>query len=146
PFFDGNDLTVAVIGNGGSYLVSPVAFVNYPGLVYSDQVKSKEHFYESLDFSLNSSLSEEVTDLSQKIANSIGVKGYARLDFKMNKNQPEFLEINCTPGFSNIYSTLPLLYQKMNIGYSELISRIIKLALEDYEINKRYLYGKEQMK
>ncbi|MDF3818834.1 D-alanine--D-alanine ligase, partial [Leptospira sp. 96542] len=42
PFFDGNDLTVAVIGNGGSYLVSPVAFVNYPGLVYSDQVKSKE--------------------------------------------------------------------------------------------------------
>ncbi|PJZ45298.1 D-alanine--D-alanine ligase family protein [Leptospira brenneri] len=143
-YLSGKELTVGVFGNRGKYQVSPIAFVDYPGIVYSDIVKSKESFVESLDFSVPKELSDTLEKYSIKVAELLGSSGYIRLDFKLEKNLPYFLEANATPGFSNIYSTLPLLWEKTGKTYSELLNYCLDLGFEEYQNHNRYQYAKDR--
>ncbi|TGL37317.1 D-alanine--D-alanine ligase family protein [Leptospira perdikensis] len=143
-YLSGRELTIAVIGNQGKYQVTPPAYVEYPGTVYSDSVKSKDSFVESLDFSVSKELSNLLEDYSLKVAKLLGSSGYIRLDFKLEKNLPFLLEVNATPGFSNIYSTLPLLWEKTGKNYSELLNYCLDLGFEEYHHHFRYQYAKDR--
>ncbi|MBM9589343.1 D-alanine--D-alanine ligase [Leptospira sp. 201903075] len=143
-YLSGRELTIAVLGNQGNYKVTPPAFVDYPGSVYSDLVKSKESFVESLDFSVPEDLSNSLKDYSSKIAELLGCSGYIRLDFKLEKDLPFLLEVNATPGFSHIYSTLPLLWEKTGQTYSELLNHCLDLGFEEYHHHFRYQYAKDR--
>jgi D-alanine-D-alanine ligase len=67
----------------------------------------------------------------------------ARVDFLLEKEgqrgEPPRLfinEINTIPGFTSI-SMYPKLWKASGISYSELIDRLIELALERYEEKER---------
>ena len=47
-------------------------------------------------------------------------------------HEPYILEINTIPGFTDI-SMYPKLWEASGIGYSELIDRLIQLALERHQ-------------
>ncbi|EOQ97925.1 D-alanine--D-alanine ligase C-terminal domain protein [Leptospira wolbachii serovar Codice str. CDC] len=143
-YLSGRELTIAVLGNQGNYQAIPPAFVDYPGSVYSDLVKSKESFVESLDFQVPGELSDSLQSYSLKIAELLGSSGYIRLDFKLEKEQPYLLEVNATPGFSSIYSTLPLLWGNSGKTYSELINHCLELGFEEYNHHFRYQYAKDR--
>jgi D-alanine-D-alanine ligase len=55
----------------------------------------------------------------------------ARVDFFLDKKSHKFYlnEINTIPGFTNI-SMYPKLWEATGISYSELIDRLIQLALQ----------------
>jgi D-alanine-D-alanine ligase len=61
----------------------------------------------------------------------------ARVDFFL-KNGEEIIvnEINTIPGFTRI-SMYPKLWEASGISYRELIDRLIELALERFEREKR---------
>ena len=61
---------------------------------------------------------------------ALGCCGAARVDvFLTPDNEVVINEINTLPGFTNI-SMYPKLWQASGLGYSELITRLIELALE----------------
>jgi len=82
-------------------------------------------------------LSAEINDKIRAIAiqayQTLECSGMARVDvFLTNDNEVIINEINTLPGFTNI-SMYPKLWQASGIGYSELITRLIMLALERHQ-------------
>jgi D-alanine-D-alanine ligase len=69
---------------------------------------------------------------------SIDCSGLARVDFFLEKETNRILlnEINTMPGFT-AYSMYPKLWEATGIPYSELLDRLITLALQRYEEKKR---------
>ncbi|PJZ86088.1 D-alanine--D-alanine ligase family protein [Leptospira harrisiae] len=143
-YLSGRELTIGVIGNKGSYMATVPAFVDYPGFVYSDLVKSKESFVESLDFLVPVELSNSLQTYALQIANILESSGYIRIDFKMENDFPFLLEVNATPGFSSIYSTLPLLWEKSGRSYSELLNHCLELGFLEFQHHHRYKYAKDR--
>ncbi|RME46614.1 MAG: D-alanine--D-alanine ligase, partial [Caldilineae bacterium] len=74
---------------------------------------------------------ESVRAMAVQAFRAIDGAGLARVDFLMDKTSGEIYlnELNTMPGFTNI-SMYPKLWEASGIGYSELIDRLIELALE----------------
>ena len=72
--------------------------------------------------------------------------GLARVDFLMEpdgKRRIYLNEVNTLPGFTQI-SMYPKLWEATGIGYTELITRLIELALERQEEKSRTKYNREE--
>ena len=76
-------------------------------------------------------MSERIRKLAVKAFKSIDGKGLSRVDFFANVETNEIYinEINTLPGFTTI-SMYPKLFEQVGIPYSELLDRLIKLAVE----------------
>jgi D-alanine-D-alanine ligase len=73
------------------------------------------------------------------------LSGLARVDFLMEPDgkQRIFLnEVNTMPGFTQI-SMYPKLWEATGIEYTELITRLIELALERHREKNRNSYSRE---
>lgn len=75
--------------------------------------------------------SDEVQDYAVKIYKEHGASGLSRVDFFLRRsdNSVLFNEINTLPGFTSI-SMHSKLFEESGIPYSELLDRLITLALE----------------
>jgi D-alanine-D-alanine ligase len=89
---------------------------------------------------------EEIQRLAIKAYQAIDCAGMARVDFLLDKDtdQVYLSEINTIPGFTQI-SMYPKLWQASGIPYSELVDRLINLALERKADRQRteHHYGRE---
>ena len=75
---------------------------------------------------------------------AVDCSGLARVDFLMEPgaNGKIYLnEINTMPGFTSI-SMYPKLWAASGLGYSDLIDRLIQLALERYQEKKKNRYSR----
>ncbi|TGN18652.1 D-alanine--D-alanine ligase family protein [Leptospira idonii] len=144
-YIEGADLTLGVIGNHPNYEVTPIARVEYPGAVYSEEVKTKDGMPETLVFDVSEEIFRQAEKKSIHLAEIIRFSGYARIDFILKEDRLYFLEINLTPGFSNIYSSLPEVWEKSGKKYSDLIRSVLDLAEKEYKSHPRYRYGKENL-
>ena len=83
-------------------------------------------------------ISAEHTEMIQRLAvmsfQALDCSGLARCDFLLEKQTGEIFvnEVNTMPGFTPI-SMYPKLWEASGISYSELIDRLIELALERHE-------------
>jgi D-alanine-D-alanine ligase len=87
---------------------------------------------------------KEVQGMAIRAFQSVDCSGLARVDFLMEpKNGKLYLnEINTMPGFTSI-SMYPKLWAASGLGYSELIDRLIQLALERHAEKKKNRYSKD---
>jgi len=76
-------------------------------------------------------LRERVRELALVAYRAVDCAGLARVDFFANEDDGSvrIIEINTLPGFTPI-SMFPRLWQEEGLRYSELISRLVDLALE----------------
>jgi D-alanine-D-alanine ligase len=76
---------------------------------------------------------EEVKRLATAAFKAIDCSGMGRVDFLLEKKTDRIFinEINTIPGFTSI-SMYPKLWEASGISYSELIDRVIDLAMERY--------------
>ncbi|MBI5714218.1 MAG: D-alanine--D-alanine ligase [Chloroflexi bacterium] len=128
---DAREIEVSVLGND-----EPIASV--PG-----EVVPKKEFYDynakyidgDSELMIPAPLDEATTKRAQQIAvatfKAIDACGMARVDFLMDRNTSELYvsEINTIPGFTEI-SMYPKLWEASGMSYSELIDRLIELAIE----------------
>lgn len=85
-------------------------------------------------------LTQEITDMALKAYKALGMKGLCRIDFLVDKNNVPYLsEPNTLPGFTNI-SLYPQMWEVSGIKYSDLIDRLIKLGLEEFEHQEQIKY------
>lgn len=81
---------------------------------------------------------KEIQEAAKKAFKALCCEGMARADFLVDKETgtPYINELNTIPGFTKI-SMYPKLMEKSGIKYTELIDRLIELALKRYEARKR---------
>ena len=76
-------------------------------------------------------MTEKIRKLAVKAFKSIDGKGLSRVDFFANieTNEIYINEINTLPGFTTI-SMYPKLFEQVGLKYTDLLDKLIKLALE----------------
>jgi D-alanine-D-alanine ligase len=135
---DGHEIECSVLGND-----NPIASV--PGKIlprhefYSYEAKYLDENGAVLEIpaKLPSDISERIRQLAIKTFSVLCCEGMARVDF-FSRNDSEIIvnEINTIPGFTRI-SMYPKLWEATGISYSELIDKLIELAIERFEREKR---------
>lgn len=135
------EIEVSVLGND-----EPIA--SLPGEIipkrdfYDYVAKYIDEGDEASDLLVPAPVSDEMTkairDLAVQAYLAIDCAGLARVDFLLNGQSGELFvnEINTIPGFTSI-SMYPKLWEATGIPYSELISRLIDLALERHTDRQR---------
>ncbi|MBC7397380.1 MAG: D-alanine--D-alanine ligase A, partial [Bdellovibrionales bacterium] len=85
-------------------------------------------------FKIPAEISEEMkvkmTALVQKIFTTLELEGYARVDLFLDRETGHYYlnEVNTLPGFTSI-SMFPKLFEMTHLPYTELLTRLIELAL-----------------
>ena len=76
-------------------------------------------------------------DMARKVFLAIEGEGMARVDLLLDRTSGEFFfnELNTIPGFTSI-SMYPKLWEASGIGYTELLSRLVDLAMLRHERRK----------
>ena len=130
----GREIECAVLGND-----EPIASI--PGEIV---VKSEFYSYETkyldedaatleIPAKLPNDIIQKIQIFAVKTFKALCCEGMARVDFFL-RNDTEILvnEINTIPGFTKI-SMYPKLWEASGITYTELIDRLIKLAIERFK-------------
>jgi len=81
---------------------------------------------------ISQQLSDKVMLLARESFLAIGGTGLARVDFLVSGDTTYINEINTLPGFTSI-SMYPKLWEATGIGYTDLITRLIELALQRFD-------------
>lgn len=132
------EIECSVLGNE-----KPIASV--PGEIvvrkdfYSYEAKYEDKDAASLEIPANISpqLAREVREVATKVFTTLQLEGMARIDFFLDKNGELFVnEANTIPGFTNT-SMYPKLWEASGISYSKLLDKLIVLAFEKYEKEKK---------
>jgi D-alanine--D-alanine ligase len=138
-FINGREIECAVLGNDEP-IASTVGEVIPCNDFYDYEAK-----YQSGDDStvvipaeLDRKTVKAIQDYAVKAFKSLDCSGLSRVDFFVHKDTSEIYinEINTMPGFTSI-SMYPKLWEASGIPYSELISKVIELAIERYKDNEK---------
>ncbi|MBN1416026.1 MAG: D-alanine--D-alanine ligase [Bacteroidales bacterium] len=130
----GREIECAVLGND-----DPLASV--PGEIipnadfYSYQAKyvDEDGAALSIPAQLPEYLVKQVQDLALQAFRVLECQGMARIDIFLTPDEKLFInEINTIPGFTKI-SMYPKLWEYSGISYTELVDRLIQLAIEDHD-------------
>lgn len=137
-FIDGRELECAVLGN------------QYPEASGVGEVAPQHEFYsynakyideDGAKLTIPADISEDVREQIRKLAiatfKALSCEGLGRVDFFLKKDGTILVnEINTIPGFTKI-SMYPQLWQASGVSYSELINRLIQLAIERFSREQR---------
>jgi D-alanine-D-alanine ligase len=141
-FVKGREIECSVLGNS-----NPIASV--PGEVlpthefYSYEAKYIDENGAALEIpaKLPKAKVKEVQTLAVKAFKALCLEGMARVDFFLTeKGQVYINEANTIPGFTKI-SMYPKLWEASGISYSELIDKLIELAIERFNRESKLRTG-----
>lgn len=127
----GRELECAVLGSGDNAEASIVGEILPGGEYYDFDSKYNNKASKTIaPADVPEHVSEEIRELSLKIFKALDCHGLARVDFFWDHQADKvvFNEINTMPGFTSI-SMYPMLWNEMGVSTSELLDRLIKLAM-----------------
>jgi D-alanine-D-alanine ligase len=137
-YINGREFECSVLGNE-----NPIA--SFPGEIlpqhdfysYNAKYIDDEGAIVKAPADLSDDLVKKVQNLAIKVCDVLNCEGMARVDFFLKENNELYVsELNTIPGFTRI-SLYPKLWELSGIPYSELIDRLIQLALERYKNEKK---------
>jgi len=133
-FIPGREIECAVLGNE-----EPAASV--PGEIipshdfYSYDAKYLDENGAALEIpaKLDEGTKRRVQELAVKVFQTLCCEGLSRVDFFLKENGEIIVnEINTMPGFTKM-SMFPKLWEASGVSYTELITRLIELAISRFE-------------
>lgn len=136
-YIAGREIECSVLGNK-----NPIASV--PGEVipqrefYSYEAKYIDENGAVLEIpaKLDDKTTKKVQDCAIKTFKALCCEGMARVDLFVKDDDVIVNEINTIPGFTNI-SMYPKLWAESGISYSELIDKLIELAIERFNTERK---------
>jgi D-alanine-D-alanine ligase len=139
------ELEVAVLGNDDPQ--ASVVGEIVPGKEFYDYEAKYlcEGSVPVIPAKLTKAQTKQIREMAVAAFRACDLAGMARVDFLMEPDGKKriFLnEVNTLPGFTSI-SMYPKLWEATGIGYKELISRLIELALERHAEKSRTVYSKD---
>jgi D-alanine-D-alanine ligase len=136
---DAREIECAVLGN------------DLPEASVAGEIRPRDDFYsydakyvdeDGATLLIPAPLSDEqaaaIRSLSIRVFRELDCAGMARVDFLLDRKTGDIYvnELNSIPGFTTI-SMYPKLWEASGVPYSELIDRLIRLAIERHEGKKR---------
>jgi D-alanine-D-alanine ligase len=82
---------------------------------------------------------EQIRELAVAAFRLADCSGLARVDFFVEREHVLLNELNTMPGFTST-SVFSALFEASGIGYPELLDRLLALALERHEEERRHTY------
>lgn len=133
-FVDGREIEVGVLGNDEPEV--SVAGEIIPAAEFYDYKAKYEDGSTSLVIpaNLEKETYETIAAMALQAFRALDCAGLARVDFFVRRSDGKVLinELNTMPGFTP-YSMFPLLWEKSGVPYTELINRLVELAVERHE-------------
>ena len=142
---NGREIEVAVLGNQHPEASVPGEIV--PGADFYDY---NDKYQDGAQLIIPAELEHHEAEAAQKMATdafrALGVEGLARVDFfyedgRQGRGNRGWMvnELNTMPGFTPI-SMYPRLWQASGLAYSDLIDRLVQLALERHQRRQRHTH------
>ena len=144
PSIEGRELECGVLGNNNPE-------VSVPGeIVAGKSFYDYEEKYVDGDSTilipapLSDKETSQVRQLALEAFKAVEGRGLARVDFFLEANTGRILlnELNSMPGFTSI-SMYPKLWMATGLSYSDLLNRLIDLAIESHQEDKRTRFSFE---
>lgn len=137
-FLDGREVECSVLGNDTPEASTPGEIIPNAEFYHYEAKYIDEDAKLLIPAPLNPETVEEVRSLAVRAFKAIDCAGMARVDFFVlhDNGQVVVNEINTIPGFTNI-SMYAKLWEASGLPYSQLIERLVELALERYEEQKQ---------
>ena len=139
---DGLEVECSVIGNG-----HPLA--SQPGEILLASGEAGWYDYEAkytpgamqliVPARIPDAVRERVRALAVRTFTSVGCAGLARVDFFVQGDRVLVNELNTMPGFTST-SVFASLFEAGGMSYSELLDRLLELALERHREERRYRF------
>jgi D-alanine-D-alanine ligase len=136
----GLEVECSVIGNG-----EPVA--SPPGEIMLGAGESGWYDYEAkyspggmrliVPARVPGHVRERIRELATATFDLVGCRGLARVDFFVEGERVLVNELNTMPGFTST-SVFASLFEAAGIQYAELLDRLLELAVERYETDRRF--------
>jgi len=133
----GREIECAVLGN------------DYPMASIPGEIIANQDFYSydakyidtgsvaEIPAKINAKTKKQIQELAIKVFQVLNCEGLSRVDFFLKKDGKVIVnEINTIPGFTNI-SMYPKLWEASGIPAPKLIDRLIELAIERFEKEKK---------
>jgi len=130
-FIDGHEIECAVLGNEEP-IASTVGEIAPAQEFYTYDAKYRDSASKLyIPAHITPEQIEEVRQSALKVYLALGCRGLSRIDFFCTYKEGDivFNEINSIPGFTSI-SMYPKLFDAVGIGFTELLDRLISLAME----------------
>ncbi len=128
-YLEGIELSCGVIGNKDIIVLPVVEIMPKVGFYNYEAKYSDDKSEYNCPAKISKKLTEEVQELARQVYLAVKARGYARIDFIIHKNKTYILEINTLPGMTS-HSLIPKEASVIGISYSQLLDKIIDLALE----------------
>lgn len=126
----GREIECAVLGNN-EVEASPLGEILPKGEFYSYNAKYVDDSKTIIPDDIDKNISDKIRKTAIKAYKSLDCSGLSRVDFFLEKDTNRIIlnEINTMPGFTTI-SMYPKLWESTGLSYSELLDKLISLALE----------------
>ena len=126
------EVEVGILGND-TPIASPVGELSFDADFYDYETKYTEGQAQMhIPARLPAEVAEQIRELALRAFRALDCAGLARVDFFYVAETGEVLlnEVNTMPGFTTT-SMYPKLFEAAGLSYSELVTRLIQLALEE---------------
>ncbi|MHA8138348.1 D-alanine--D-alanine ligase family protein [Lactobacillaceae bacterium Scapto_B20] len=147
------ELEISILGNEHP-IASKLGAIRVPKddkfYTYENKFVDASEVHFDIPVQVSDKLTNEITQMALDAYKALGLKGMARIDFLVSKDEEPYLgEINTLPGFTNI-SLYPQLWNASGITYTELIDKLIQLAFDEFNRRKQIHHdftplGKEKL-
>ena len=131
-FINGREVENAVLGNDAPKASLVCGEITPLVEFYTYDAKYNDASTElKLPAPISAEQNEEIRQTAEKAYRAIGCEGLARVDFFVKRDGSGIIlnEINTLPGFTSI-SMYPKLWEASGVPYSQLLDRLIQLAME----------------
>ena len=127
-YLDGKSLTVGVLEDGDELFATEIIEFNTKTEWYDYEAKYTAGMTEFIiPAKLSDDMTQKVKDIAVKAFKACGCHGVSRVDFLVSDNVPYVLEINTSPGMTDL-SDLPAQSKAMGISYENLVQIILNGA------------------
>jgi D-alanine-D-alanine ligase len=134
---DAREVEVGVLGNDTPLVSVPGEVVSHHEF-YDYEAKYTEGLADLIiPADLDPEQTRTIEDLAVRAFTAVDAAGLARVDFFIRRTDGEVIlnEINTMPGFTAT-SMYPRLWEATGVSYSDLIDRLIQLAIERHSSNR----------
>ncbi len=132
-FIPGSECEVLVIQLHGTYYALDPVEISFPdGKDFMDSQMSNNYTY---GFKLlTEAVCTKVCQLAVRAAMLLGVKDYARFDFRIKNGTPYLIDIAGTP-YTTRHSSIAYLFDQYGLQYEDIYKTIVTCMLTNYQNN-----------
>jgi D-alanine-D-alanine ligase len=139
-FITGREIECALLGNTPAQASNPGEIViskEYEFYTFDAKYVDNTAVKIEVPASLDKETIKKIREVSVKAYQALYCEDFARVDLFLTKKGKVYVnEINTIPGFTNS-SMFPMMWKERGISFTDLITKLLNLAFERYNVNKR---------